>query len=135
MLNRKGVWDIREVRFLEDSYKAGDTVETIAKALKRSLSAVKSKIGYMMLTRPVGKAVCNKRSWTAEQDAILKQGWKDGTPRRVICEALGRSKSSVTKRASLLGLKRPAEALTQVRRDAHLVRQAEHQTWLSGGVS
>jgi len=49
----------------------------------------------------------NRPLWTPEEEAKLRELWKENVRGKALAEAMGRTKSAVATRATLLGLSRP----------------------------
>ena len=48
----------------------------------------------------------NRPLWTPEEEAKLRELWKENVRGKALAEAMGRTKSAVATRANLLGLNR-----------------------------
>ncbi len=97
-------WSAGELEFLAEAPAAGLTMLEVAAKLGRSHAAVKclaSKLGVLFPRQAWGVAT---QPWTEEQDQFLAE-MAPTTPHVIIAKHLGRTRTAVSIRAQLLGIK------------------------------
>ena len=96
------IWTPDEERRLVELYQSGVAIEDIARRLQRSTHAVEvraTKIrrrGTFASFGPRGRA----RTWTTDEERRLIELYRSGSSFKDICRRLGRSRDSVSWRAS-----------------------------------
>lgn len=97
---RKNLWTNEEVEQLKELNET-HSVEEIAKALNKSVSAVSLKINRLNLTRPT--------VWTTDEETFLRNNW--GVLQiEVLSNILERSTTAIRNKVSRLGLPQSSEA-------------------------
>lgn len=94
-------WTTLEVRQLRQLWAVSDSVERVAEALGRTVSATRDKARHMGLPRKVDRANERER-WTRQDEQALLAMWGRGVPMDKAARALGRSERATRKRLSEL---------------------------------
>jgi hypothetical protein len=120
-------WPPSQIYELCDRWKAGESVNQIARAMNITRNAVAGKVCRMGLSdrgspikgkrkpAPNGRKAPVKNERLARDDEYLRQAWTAGIPTQEIADHLHRPPSYVSSRASALNIKRPAWYLIELR--------------------
>ena len=94
-------WTTLEVRQLRQLWAVSDSVERVAEALGRTVSATRDKARHLGLPRKVDRANERER-WSRQDEQALLAMWCRGVPMDKAARALGRSERATRKRLSEL---------------------------------
>lgn len=120
-VDRRGEgWTPENVASLLSLLAEGKSHAEAAVILDRSISSIKSKVGYLNHPRKKPGAEPRENTWTADRVATLVKLWGEGKSAKQIAEALDISRNSAIGRVHRMGLTRNANAvLTPAQKGAH----------------
>jgi GcrA cell cycle regulator len=120
-VDRRGEgWTPENVASLLSLLAEGKSHAEAAVILDRSISSIKSKVGYLNHPRKKPGAEPRENTWTADRVATLVKLWGEGKSAKQIADALDISRNSAIGRVHRMGLTRNANAvLTPAQKGAH----------------